>query len=119
MYSTELPSPSPRPSCLEASLAFLIASSGITSTQSFRRLNAIENLLTRLARPWRSGTQPLRPATELRLSAPTLDAMSQWVLVGEHDHRVATRFGEYRCAPVLDEHVRSGWIRLVLVLPHS
>ncbi len=34
-----------RPTYLEASLAFLIASSNITSALSFRRLNAIENLM--------------------------------------------------------------------------
>lgn len=104
-----------RLSHLDVRLHFLIDKAELTTPSPFRRLNAIENLLTRLGRMWRPETRLIVPATEVRMSPATYLALGGWVEQAEAaTGTTQTRLLAYSSAAVLADPPPDGWIRLVL-----
>jgi hypothetical protein len=100
---------------LEVSLHFLIRRSEISVFIPRRRLNAIENMIARLARPWRAQL-PIDPALELRLSQRTRHELFLWIgPCHETDTATTARLVPYTLYPVEDESVPNGWIRLLIL----
>ena len=94
-------------------LSWLIAQS--VHHEPKRRLNEIENRLTDLARLWRLPL-PLDHPQELRVSSTTMYELRDWVKADDRvELETSWRLDRYQRAPVIDESVPSGWIRLLFV----
>jgi hypothetical protein len=108
---------SPIPRCTRADFAlpFLIDRCALRQPRADRRLNAIENILATLTRSWRRGQPIIHPATDLRMSTSTCDALLDWVRQAQPDGGLArSRILVYQSAPVIDPTVPDGWLRVLL-----
>jgi hypothetical protein len=100
---------------VDFALPFVLAQYPLRYAPAHRRLNAIENILALLSRPWRPGAPVIRHAAELRLSAATRDALLQWVRADEPDGGLArSRLLVYQSPALIDDAVPDGWLRLLL-----
>ena len=102
------------PAYLEFKLSWLIDRADLTTSNPYRRLNAIENLITQLAHQWRDHLRPLDVAREIRMSEATRLSMRAWI----EAEQIATgetivRLAAYGSAAVRDQSVAEGWIRLI------
>ena len=94
-------------SYLEVRLDWLISKS--VHLEAYRRLNEIENMLSRLMKLGR----PLDPATELRMSEQTRQLLVFWV--EEHEPATGdavTRLAVYRSPALITTGVPDGWLRV-------
>jgi hypothetical protein len=104
----------PRTAYVDYLLRFVLDRSTTASQGIAGRLDAVEQTLVALARPWRAEA-PLAPARELRASSETLDALLEWIERGERpDGRDAERLGVYVSGAVTDRSVPDGWVRIRL-----
>jgi hypothetical protein len=78
------------------------------------RLDALEETLVSLTRPWRDGAA-LAPARELRVSSETLASLLAWLEQGgDADRSAIERLGVYASGAVTDRAVPHGWVRIQL-----
>ncbi|MDB4912899.1 MAG: hypothetical protein JWM95_543 [Gemmatimonadetes bacterium] len=98
------------PSYIEARLDWLIEKSGIVHGPPHRRLNAIETMLTNLAR----SPRPIDPATQLRMCEATRTQLLAWIGTEPPTGDLVARLVVYRSdAVVIDASVPEGWIRIL------
>lgn len=102
---------------LDVKLEWLISATGLRATTAAgRRLNALENVLTNLARRWRDHLVPIRPAVELRMSEDTCLRLLAWAdAEGTGDPKTLDRLTTYASGALTDEGVPTGWVRLRVV----
>ena len=99
---------------IEVRLDWLIRFARLKKAGAHRRLNAVENLVSALTRPWREGLT-LIADREIRLSAQTARALAEWVECrGAPAARDAERLLAITTGDVVDEAVPGGWIRVLL-----
>ena len=101
------------PLYLEFALSFILSRAAVDQPFAHRRLNAFENTLTALARPWRPRL-PLAPAQEIRMCGETRDALLAWIEAEEAGKgHTLNRLAVYAAA-ITDDSVPEGWVRLNL-----
>jgi len=107
----------PRTAHVDYLLSFVIGRSlanGTGDASVGARLDALEQSLVALTRPWRDGA-PLAPARELRVSSETLSSLLAWLEEGGNADRSAIeRLGVYASGAVTDRAVPHGWVRIQL-----
>jgi hypothetical protein len=106
-----------RPQCLylEFRLDWLLQLADLGRAPTYRRLNAIQNLLTDLAGDWRKRRGPLNPLAEVQMSARTYHDLVTWIelrapAVGVDQKRLS----EYAPRVKARERMLDGWVRLLV-----
>lgn len=98
-------------------LSFVIGRSlaiGAGDAGAGARLDALEETLVALTRPWRASAA-LSPAREIRLSSETLASLLDWLEQGgDADRSAIERLGVYASGALTDRGVPHGWVRIQL-----
>jgi hypothetical protein len=106
--------PTPNPLYVEFDLTYVIARSQVVQPRADRRINAVENTLSLLTRPWRPPL-PIAPADDLRMSSETAEMLIRWVMADDaRPAHLPERLEKYTGGAVTDPAVPSGWIRVRL-----
>lgn len=89
--------PMQRLGSLEVNFEWLIAATGLRATNAdVRRMNAVENVISRLARQWRDVLTLIWPASDLRLNTQTSDRLLAWIAISDSNNsRTIERFDVY------------------------
>jgi hypothetical protein len=117
-FRSTVPQPAePRTAHVDYLLSFVIARSTASDNGTPNvgaRLDALENTLATLTRPWRADS-PIAPARELRVSSETLSSLLAWLEEGGRADRAAIeRLGVYASGALTNRNVPLGWVRVQL-----